>query len=222
LSPRVQEKVVFFACLFVAIILHEISHGVVALFFGDDTAKKAGRLTLNPIPHIDPFGSVILPAMLTVAGFRAFGYAKPVPVDPSKLRDPRRDMLFVGLAGPVTNFVLMAGAAVGGRVLLRQWMDAHPVQAAFGVAWTDLPLVTQLVLFFALANLLLGLFNLLPIPPLDGSSLIERVLPRRWLPGWYRFRPYGFGLLFLLLFWTNLFGTILRPFQDALFRYVHP
>src|SRR5919106_6024082 len=105
------EDLVLFGCLVVAVILHEISHGVVALFYGDDTAKRAGRLTLNPIPHIDILGSIILPAMLTITGFGAFGWAKPVPVNPAKLRNPRREMLAVGLAGPLSNFALMVVAA---------------------------------------------------------------------------------------------------------------
>lgn len=226
MSPQVEQKVVFFGCLFVAIILHEISHGVVAWFFGDDTAKKAGRLTLNPVRHIDPFGSIILPAMLTLGGYGAFGWAKPVPVDPSRLRHPRSEMLFVGLAGPVSNFALMLVAAVAGRVLLHQWVVAHPFQRSIGFGVTDLPLVTQLVLTFALANLVLGIFNLLPIPPLDGASLIERVLPQEWLPAWYRFRPYGILVLFVLVFYSgSLFGTnvlesILHPFENLLFHYV--
>jgi Zn-dependent protease len=216
----VEEKVIFFGCLFVAIILHEISHGVVALFFGDDTAKRSGRLTLNPIRHIDPFGSLILPFMLVVAGQGAFGWAKPVPVDPSKLRNPRRQMLFVGLAGPITNFVLMLIAAVTCRTMLQRWLADNPVRLAIGLTLTDMPSVIQIAFYFALANLLLGVLNLLPIPPLDGSSLIERALPRPWLPAWYRFRPYGLLVLFVLVFWTGLFGTILRPFEDALIHYV--
>src|ERR1700682_5358674 len=103
-----RETIVFFVALVASIILHEISHGVVALWFGDDTAKRAGRLTLNPIPHIDPFGSIILPAMGALLGVPVIAWAKPVPVDPSQMRDPRRAMLFVGLAGPATNFLLMA------------------------------------------------------------------------------------------------------------------
>lgn len=213
MSPDVEARLVFFGCLFLAIILHEISHGVVALAFGDDTAKRAGRLTLNPIPHIDPFGSIILPAMLTITGFGAFGWAKPVPVNPQNLRHPRREMLFVGLAGPSSNFLLMAVSAVAAR-------------AAFG-AYTggaeriaDLPLTIQLLLFFALANLILGLFNLLPIPPLDGSSLIERVLPRDWLPAWYRFRPYGILVLLLVGLSTNVFGRVFGPFIDGLFAFI--
>jgi len=210
-----QLQALYFGCLVAAIILHEISHGVVALWFGDDTAKRAGRLTLNPIPHIDPFGSIILPAMLVIAGVGAFGWAKPVPVNPRNLRKPREQMLFVGLAGPGSNFLLMVIAALLARTVY------EPVVSAGGsIFFEDQPFGLQLLVVFALVNLLLGLFNLLPVPPLDGSSLIERVLPARWLPGWYRFRPYGFLVLFLVVFMTNIFGTILRPFQNALFRFI--
>jgi Zn-dependent protease len=212
-SADVEQKLVFFGCLFAAIILHEISHGVVALFFGDDTAKKAGRLTLNPIPHIDPFGSIILPAMMTLAGLGAFGWAKPVPVNPSKLRNTRRDMVYVGLAGPITNFILMAGSAFAGRFA---YHAIHPS----GSFLEDLPLLIQVLYWFAYANLLLGLFNLLPVPPLDGSSLVERVLPEAWLPGWYKYRQYGFLILFALVFVFDIFTPIIRPFQDALFRFI--
>jgi Zn-dependent protease len=213
LSADVEERLVFFGCLFFAIILHEISHGVVALLFGDDTAKRSGRITLNPIPHIDPFGSVLLPAILTISGFGAFGWAKPVPVNPNKLRNPRREMLLVGLAGPFSNFVLMVLAAVAARAAYGAYTgDASRI--------ADLPLVIQVLLFFALGNLLLGLFNLLPIPPLDGSSLIERVLPRQWLPNWYRFRPYGILVLLLLGLSTNVFGRLFGPFIDGLFDFI--
>lgn len=208
------ERAVFFACLIAAIILHELSHGLVALRLGDDTAKRAGRLTLNPLPHIDPFGSLILPAMLAFAGFPAFGWAKPVPVNPSRLRNPRRDMLLVGLAGPGSNFTLMALAAVAARAVARG-ADSYA-----WTTWSDLPLMVQVLIGFALVNLLLGLFNLLPIPPLDGSSLSERVLPARWLPRWYRFRPYGILVLFLLAFSTNVLGRFFSPFEEALFRFI--
>lgn len=214
MSSDLELKLVFFGCLIVAIILHEISHGVVALAFGDDTAKRAGRLTLNPIPHIDPFGSIILPAMLLLSGVGAFGWAKPVPVNPAKMRNPRRDMLWVGLAGPATNFGLMAVGAVAARAAFRN-LTVVP-----GATLADLPLGFQVLFYFALANLFLGLFNLLPIPPLDGSSLIERVLPREWLPAWHRFRPYGFLVLFLVVFATNAIGTIFRPFEDRLLRFI--
>src|SRR6185503_10256514 len=104
-----RVTVIFFVALVASIILHEISHGVVANWFGDDTAKRAGRLTLNPVPHLDPFGSVILPAMAALAGVPVLAWAKPVPVNPNQLREPRRHMLYVSLAGPATNMLLCVG-----------------------------------------------------------------------------------------------------------------
>jgi Zn-dependent protease len=212
----VREAVIFFGCLVVAIILHEISHGVVAYWLGDDTAKRAGRLTLNPIPHIDPFGSILLPAMGALAGFPVFGYAKPVPVDPARLRHPRRDMVFVSLAGPGCNFLLMAIAAIVAKVA---YANGGSLGTAIDARGPDLLL--EIVFFFALVNMLLGIFNLLPIPPLDGSALIERVLPREWLPHWYRFRPYGMLVIFALLFVVpGVLTSILSPFFDGLYNFV--
>lgn len=209
---NLEQSVIFFGCLVVAVILHEISHGVVALWLGDRTAKEAGRLTLNPIPHIDPFGSIVLPALGAIAGIPVLAWAKPVPVNPSRLHHPRRDMLYVSLAGPATNFLLMIAAALGARAAY------HSVDP---VSYIDqLPLGIQILFSFALVNLFLGLFNLLPIPPLDGSSLIERVLPEPWLPHWYRFRPYGFLVLFLLVFSTGVISQFLEPFERWLIHFV--
>lgn len=208
------QTVVWFACLVAAVVLHEVSHGVVALAFGDDTAARAGRLTLNPLPHLDPFGSVIVPALGAITGLPVIGWAKPVPVSPARLRHPRRDMLWVSLAGPFTNFVLSAGAAVGAR--LAYAASGDPFRP-----FAEQPLGFRVLLSFAFVNLALGLFNLLPIPPLDGSSLLERALPARWLPAWWRFRPYGILVLFLLVFGTGLLGRVIDPFADALTRFVY-
>jgi len=205
---------IFFGCVIASVILHEISHGVVALAFGDDTAKRAGRLTLNPVPHIDPVGSILLPGLMVLSGGPAFGWAKPVPVSPGRLRDPRRQMLWVGLAGPATNFALMFVAASAARSAS---LNAGPQTHALNVYG---PLAFVVVVTLARANLFLGLFNLLPIPPLDGSSLIERVLPRHWLPGWYRYRQYGFLILFLAVFLFHVFDHIIVPFDDALLRFM--
>jgi Zn-dependent protease len=210
-----EQAVIWFGCLIVAVILHEISHGVVALWFGDDTAKRAGRLTLNPVPHIDPFGSIILPAMGAITGLPFIAWAKPVPVNPNQLRNPRNNMIWVGLVGPFTNFALMAIAA-----LVARWQFGNMQSLPFGATFADLPLDFRIVLSFALVNLFLGVFNFLPIPPLDGSSLIERVLPERWLPGWYRFRPYGILVLFALVFFTGIFSRIMAPFERALIDFV--
>jgi Zn-dependent protease len=208
-----NATVIFFASLIVAIILHEISHGVVANALGDDTAKRAGRLTLNPVPHIDPFGSIIVPALGALTGVPVIGWAKPVPVNPSRLRNQRRDMLAVSLAGPGTNFVLAAVAAVFAR------SQFHANGAPF-ILIADLPMRVLIPFVFAEVNLFLGVFNFLPIPPLDGAALIERVLPREWLPGWYRFRPYGILVLFLLAIRTNLLGRLFAPFLRDLERFI--
>ena len=210
-----QEAFIFFGCLVAAIILHEISHGVVALWFGDDTAKRAGRLTLNPIPHIDPFGSIVLPALGALTGLPIIGFAKPVPVTPARLRNPRRDMLFVSLAGPFTNFLLMVAAALVTRSLLR---GGGFLGSGIGSESPDL--AVQIFFAFAVVNLFLGLFNLLPIPPLDGSAMVERILPANWLSGWHRFRPYGILVLFVLVFSTNVVGSVIEPFFDALRDFV--
>jgi Zn-dependent protease len=210
-----REAVILFGCLVVAVILHEISHGVVAWWLGDDTAKRAGRLTLNPIPHIDPFGSILLPAMGALAGLPVFGYAKPVPVNPSRLRHPRRDIILVSLAGPTTNLLLMAAAAVAARAIYRS-----SIGLAGTISSPTSSLVLEIVFDFALVNLLLGLFNLLPVPPLDGSALLERLLPEAWLPTWYRFRPYGLLILLVLVFFTGVVGTIVQPFFNALSHFV--
>ncbi|MEX2100771.1 MAG: site-2 protease family protein, partial [Acidimicrobiia bacterium] len=173
MNTDLEHALVYFFCLVVAVILHEISHGVVALWFGDHTAKDAGRLTLNPVPHIDPVGSVFLPAMGALLGVPVIAWAKPVPVNPTRLRHPRRDMLYVSLAGPTTNFALMVLAALAARAAYDPSM-----LPLFGATIYDLPLGVQILFFFAFVNLFLGLFNLLPIPPLDGSALIERVKSR--------------------------------------------
>jgi len=207
-----RNSVIYFVALVIAVILHEISHGVVALWFGDDTAKRAGRLTLNPIPHIDPFGSIILPALGAIAHVPVIGWAKPVPVNPSRLRS-RRDMLLVSLAGPATNLLIMLIAAVVVRALF------EPRFSAFGLGLEDLTLPVLVALVFAQVNLFLAVLNLLPIPPLDGSALLERVLPRDWLPHWYRFRPYGIVVIFALVFYVGL-GPVLDPFLRRLNEFI--
>ena len=207
-----RQSVIFFGALIVAVIIHEVSHGVVASWFGDDTARRAGRLTLNPVRHIDPMGSIILPAVGALLHVPVIAWAKPVPVNPALMRNPRRDMVLVGLAGPATNLVLMALAALAARALF------HP--SAVVETIDDLPLGVEILFLFALVNLFLAVFNLLPIPPLDGSALIERALPAAWLPGWYRFRPYGVLVLFLVVVNTNLLGNLVSPFEDVLVRFV--
>ncbi len=166
-----------------SVVLHEVAHGAVALRFGDDTARRAGRLTLNPLAHIDPFGTVILPALLAFTTGAAFGYAKPVPVNRARMRRPRDHGLLVSLAGPATNVVLAVAAAGALRLVAR---DANPF-------------LVETLLRFGVINVILAAFNLLPIPPLDGSALVERLLPRRLLPRWHTVRQYSMPVLLLLV-----------------------
>lgn len=166
-----------------SVILHEVAHGVAALRFGDDTAQRAGRLTLNPLAHIDPFGTVILPTLLAFTTGAAFGYAKPVPVNPSRMRRPRDHGLLVSLAGPATNVVLALIAAA----LLRTLAPAGD------------QFVLETLFRFGVINVILAAFNLLPIPPLDGSALVERLLPRRLLPQWRTIRQYSMPVLLLVV-----------------------
>jgi Zn-dependent protease len=199
--------IIYFGALIVAVILHEIGHGVVALYFGDDTAKRAGRLTLNPIPHIDPFGSVILPALAALTGVPVIAWAKPVPVNPGRLRNPRRDMLAVSLAGPGTNFALAIVSALIARALYHGQVG-------------ELPLAIEIPFLFAIVNVFLGIFNFLPIPPLDGAALVERALPEKWLPQWNQMRQYGILVLFLLVFTFHIGDHIVVPVIDRVKDFV--
>jgi Zn-dependent protease len=193
------------AVLIPSVILHEVSHGVVALWYGDDTAKQAGRLTLNPLVHIDPFGTVILPVLLSLGGLGAFGYAKPVPVRPNRLRDPRQHSLYVSLVGPAVNIVLAAVAVLVYRTLFD---DSTLIASS---------LAARAVFFFGIVNVILAVFNLLPIPPLDGSAMVERVLPERWWPAWLRLRQWSMGILLLLV--LALPGTLTSIFRPAIQLY---
>jgi len=183
------------AVILFSAILHEVAHGAVALRLGDATAKMAGRLTLNPLRHLDPFGSIILPLMLTLFGGPPFGYAKPVPYNPYNFKDSRKGSLIVGLAGPLTNFVLAALFAVAIRVMVLSDMQD------FGGG-------SLIVAFVAIMfiNIILGIFNLIPIPPLDGSKALFYFFPRLE-PMFARFGPV---LFFLLIFWIapNIVGPL--------------
>ncbi|HVM01248.1 MAG TPA: site-2 protease family protein [Acidimicrobiales bacterium] len=199
-TPR---TVLILGVLFVSVILHEVSHGAVALRFGDDTAAKAGRLTLNPARHVDPFGTIVLPAILVLANAPPFGWAKPVPVNPSKMRDPRNHSLLVSLAGPAVNVVLALGAALVLRSLLRS-----------GGPGGDVPVAYEVLFYVGVVNVVLAVFNLLPLPPLDGSAVVERLLPARWWPGYLRIRQFSLPVLLVLV--LLLPGALSRVFDPAL------
>jgi Zn-dependent protease len=206
-----RYEIIYFLVLIPSIILHEISHGVVALAFGDDTAKRAGRLTLNPAKHVDPVGTILVPAVLSLSGLGAYGWAKPVPVNTNRLRSPRNHTVIVSLVGPLTNFAL---AALLGLIfalttpeLLRQ--ELHLIYASGGEAFPP-GLLSQILFIGGFANIVLGVFNLIPCPPLDGAAVLERFIPAHALPEYYRLQPLLMFLPFLLiLIFHNAFSDLI-------------
>lgn len=188
--------------MILAIVFHEVAHGWVARALGDPTAAEQKRLSLNPLRHVDLFGTIILPGLLKLSGAPVFGWAKPVPVNFSRLRNPRWGMVAVAAAGPVTNFVLAALSAIALGLLVR----ATDNTAEPGLAVLFLAANLQ---NFLLVNLFLGAFNLLPIPPFDGSRIVMGVLPGPLARVYGRMEPYGLLVVFALLvilpyFWPEL------------------
>lgn len=184
--------------LLFSVIIHEVMHGLVALKFGDHTAERAGRLTLNPIPHIDLFGTILLPALLIITGSPIlFGWAKPVPVNPLNFSNLRKGELLVAAAGIIANFSLAIFAA-----LIYHLLNALPQE--FPV------IIGSLLRFTVLINLVLGVFNLLPIPPLDGSKILLSQLPYNLARSYQRIEPYGFFILLILLMVPLGSGSLLQ------------
>ena len=193
--------------LLMAMVFHEYAHGWVAHRFGDPTAKQQGRLTLNPIAHIDPFGTIILPLMcLLIPGGFFLGWAKPVPVNPTQLHNPRRDMALVAAAGPGMNLL----PAVGSALLLALLLVLDPT---LGDSWPPQPgslprrdllgmvllPIAAMALYSVFINILLMAFNLIPIPPLDGGRVLTSILPARWAMSLARVEPYGMLIIVLLI-----------------------
>ncbi len=190
-----------------AIILHEVMHGFVALRFGDDTALRAGRLTLNPISHVDLFGTIIMPAMLLFLHLPVFGYAKPVPVNFNHLRSPRLGMLLVAAAGPGTNIALAILSALAMRVV------AGFVNAPYGPS-IAVPLYLMLQASVWI-NIVLAVFNLFPLLPLDGGRVLFTLLPQTLARPYAQLEPFGFFILLLLLY-TNSVERVINPIISAI------
>lgn len=213
--------------LIAAVVLHEYAHGWVANYYGDDTARSQGRLTLNPLPHIDRFGTIIVPLLCLLApGGFLFGWAKPVPVNPRRLRNPRKDMALVAVAGPAMNFVL----AIISGILLSLLLSIDPTLQANWPPQPDLeprrdllgmfllPLVAM-SLFSIIINTLLFAFNLLPIPPLDGGRILTSLLPYRSALILSRMEPYGMFII-LGLFFLDSRVPIISTFIGTIFQFM--
>ena len=207
LSARIQHLVLLIPGFLVAITVHEFSHGWIANRFGDPTAKLAGRLTFNPISHLDLFGTIFL-VLTAISGF-GIGWAKPVPVDPRNLSNPRSDMMWISLGGPAANIVTATLLAILLHTLFFALLGRPVGQASTLVV---VPLL-QMLVYAVQINVVLAVFNLIPIPPLDGAAILEGILPRQLANQWERLEPYGFIILIVLLMSGALNYIIVPPVQ---------
>jgi Zn-dependent protease len=190
--------------LFFSVILHEVAHGKAAEWCGDGTAGEMGRLTFNPLPHIDPMGTVVLPVLLAVTHSPVIlGWAKPVPINPMRFRHPQRDIAIVGAAGPLSNLALAVTAGLVFKILSPGLGIDHPI--------------TRFLYFAAVINVVLLVFNLIPLPPLDGSRVLLGLLPSHWAVRYVQLERYGFVLIFILLF-MGLNRWVIWPIVKLILR----
>lgn len=211
---------VLIPALVIAIVFHEVAHGYAARALGDPTAAERGRLTLNPLRHIDPVGTLLVPGALALMGGPVFGWAKPVPVNQARLNNPRFGMMAVAAAGPGSNFLLAAAGAVLLGLIMPLGLGFGDDAAGGASMLTDALGQTQWLatglFYFILMNIFLGLFNLLPIPPFDGSHIVGGLLPRPLRAVWEQLQGVGMVLLVALIaaswvFGTSWLGNILMP-----------
>ncbi len=209
-----------------AVVLHEVAHGYVAWAKGDDTAKRMGRLTLNPLAHIDPFGTVLLPIMFYMTTGFLFAYAKPVPVNFHNLRNPKKDMAVVAAAGPLMNMILATVSAILFKLV--GWMSPESmavtkgilVSGSIGYGGLILVPIMMMLYFSVILNVILAVINLIPIPPADGGRIAVGLLPDKQAREYSKIEPYGLFVLIIILV-VNPFGITnwtIYPLVDMLLK----
>lgn len=196
------DALLFVAILIPSVVIHEVAHAWLADRFGDPTPRAAGRITANPVPHVDPVGSLLVPTALALAGSTVFGWARPVPISPGHFAHPRRGMALVALAGPASNLGLaLLVARLGPFVDVRQaGFEGVDLVSTLGIGLTSDSTAARILFGALVLNAALAVFNLLPIPPLDGSRLVPLALPERLRPAWDRAAGYGLLVLLALVF----------------------
>jgi len=211
MSETIYQAATLIVPLILAIVFHEVAHGWTARALGDPTAQEQDRLSLNPLRHVDPFGTVILPGLLALVKAPILGWAKPVPVNQWRLRNPRWGMMAVAVAGPGINFIMAGVAAMALGLVASGTADLEQAGAVTRFLAANL-------FNFILINVFLAVFNLLPIPPLDGSHLVEGLLPRDMVPAWRRVGRYGLLIVLALIVVLPALipgfdpvGTLVRP-----------
>lgn len=216
LALIIQRIAIFAIPLIFAITLHEAAHAFAARYFGDSTAYMMGRMTLNPIKHIDPVWTLLVPLVLVlISSPFIFGAAKPVPVNFGALRNPKRDSVWVALAGPLANFAMMVGWAMVAKVALMMGADAST-----GGPVTYLTYVALVAQAGIVVNVLLMIFNLFPLLPLDGGRIVAGLLPNKLAYSYSRLEPYGMFILIALLI-TGVFGHLMTPLVDSSLKAVY-
>ncbi|MBN1573078.1 MAG: site-2 protease family protein [Deltaproteobacteria bacterium] len=200
----IRKALLWVIPIFVAVVFHEVAHGYAALKLGDTTARDSGRLTLNPIPHIDPMGTVIIPLLLLAINSPfLFGYAKPVPVNFFRLKNPKRDMIFVAAAGPASNFMIAIIAAIFLRAIFI-FYPAVDLGSQVGFPQSLITTGVTILLYTYILSVVLGIFNLTPVPPLDGGRIVVGLLPDKAAENYSRVEPFGIFIVIGLLFLTPL------------------